>query len=325
MMRIADMHCDTVYLMINGQRNGVPEALCRNKLHIDLDKMEAANYQLQNFALFLHQGQITDPYVECKEQYALFRREIEKNSDRITQVRSYEEIMAAERAGKIAALLTIEEGEACHGEIEKLKEFYGLGVRMMTFTWNYDNSLSTSASKRDLGKPRNYAGSRPGLTETGLDFLAVMEELGMIPDVSHMSDEGIEDLLQNATKPFVASHSNARALCSHPRNLTDDFIRRMGEKGCVIGANYFSEFLTEGAGLSKVERIADHICYLINKGGIECVGLGSDFDGIGCELEMKDCAGMPMLAEALCRRGLKEAEMEKVFSGNVMRLYRELL
>ena len=221
--------------------------------------------------------------------------------------------------------MTLEEGEVCQGDIKKLEEFYDYGVRMMAMVWNFDNSLSTSASKAAPVVPRKYSGSRPGLTETGIDFVERMEELGMIPDVSHMSDEGIEDLLQVAKKPFVASHSNARSLCLHQRNLTDDFLKRMGEKGCVIGANFFSKFLRKDAEFTETAWIADHILYKVNAAGIESVGLGSDFDGIGCGLEMENCANMQTLAEMLRKRGMSEGQIERIFYKNVLRLYKELL
>ena len=227
--------------------------------------------------------------------------------------------------GRISALLTLEEGEVCLGEVEKLEEFYGYGVRMVAMVWNFCNSLSSSTSKYPPVSPRNYSGNRAGLTETGIEFVERMEELGMIPDVSHMSDEGIEDMLQIAKKPFVASHSNARSLCTHQRNLTDDFLKRMGEKGCVIGANFFSRFLRENAEFTKTEWIADHILYMVNVAGIESVGLGSDFDGIGCGLELENCSNMQTLAESLKKRGMSEKQVERVFYKNVLRLYKELL
>lgn len=324
-MKVADMHCDTVKELLTKRREGAKDTLFENTLHMDLQRMKQGDYLLQNFAMFIYQRYVKSPYEECKSEYAVFADEMEKNKALVSHVRNYQDIGIAAAEGKIAALLTIEEGEACEGDIKKLEEFYNLGVRMMALTWNYDNSLSTSASKYKLDRPRNYSGSREGLTETGIEFVQRMEELGMIPDVSHMSDEGIEDMLQITTKPFVASHSNARILCPHRRNLTDDFIRRMGEKGCVIGANFYSEFLQKDAALSKVEWIVDHIFHMVNVGGIESVGLGSDFDGIDCELEMKDCSQIQMLAEALRRRGMTEEQIEKIFYKNVLRLYKELL
>lgn len=324
-MKTADMHCDTISLMLEMRRRGENVHLLENNLHLDLQKMRRADYILQNFAMFIDLGETESPYGECMAQYALFQEEMQRNADLISPVRSYEEIEKTMAEGKLSALLTIEEGEACEGSIEKLKEFYRLGVRMMTLVWNFDNSLSTSSVHTKSPKPRAYTGSRPGLTEKGLEFVQLMEELGMIVDVSHMSDEGIGDVLAVTTKPFAASHSNARSLCAHPRNLTDDLIRRMAEKGCVIGANFYSRFLEEDSSAAMTGRIAEHILHIADVGGIECVGLGSDFDGIDDALEMNDCAGMQTLAEELRRRGMKQSEIEQVFYKNVLRLYRELI
>ena len=323
-MKIADMHGDTIFMLRDKRKEGAWCELSQNDLHMDIEKMKAADYLLQNFALFVDQGECEDPYEEAKAEYAVFLEEMEKNKDSISQVFCYEDILNNHREGKLSALLTLEEGEICKGEIKKLEEFYSYGARMMALTWNYDNSLSTANANKTPWK-RNYTGSRDGLTETGIEFVERMEELGMIPDVSHMSDEGIEDLLQIAKKPFVASHSNARSLCGHPRNLTDDFLKRMGEKGCVIGTNFASAFLKENTNFSKNEWIADHILYMVNAAGIESVGFGTDFDGISCGLELENCSNMQILAEVLHLRGMSESQIEHIFYKNVLRLYKELL
>ena len=324
-MKIIDMHSDTIYQLLKKRRAGIADTLTKNALHMDLEKMKRADYLLQNFALFVEQGECEDPYEEAKAEYAVFVDEMEKNRDLISQVLNYEDIVQNQKEGKISALLTLEEGEVCCGKIKKLEEFYNYGARMMAMVWNFDNSLSTSTSKCPPVVPRKYSGNRQGLTETGIEVVERMEELGMIPDVSHMSDEGIADMLQIAKKPFVASHSNARSLCPHQRNLTDEFLKRMGEKGCVIGANFFSKFLREDAEFTETAWIADHILYMVNVAGIESVGLGSDFDGISCGLELENCANMQSLAEVLKKRGMSEAHVERIFYKNVLRLYKELL
>lgn len=324
-MKIADMHCDTVYMLLKKRREGEAASLLENTLHMDLQKMKQGDYLLQNFAMFVHQNETDKLYDECKAEYAVFADEMENNKELISQVLSYRDIEKNMAEGRISALLTVEEGEVCQGEIKKLEELYRLGVRMMTLVWNYDNSLSTSASGYTPPAPRKYSGNRPGLTETGMEFVQRMEELGMIPDVSHMSDAGIEDMLRITEKPFVASHSNARSLCPHQRNLTDDFLKRMGNKGCVIGVNFFSRFLKKDGEFTENQWIADHILYMINAAGSESVGLGSDFDGIECGLEMKNCSGMQNLADVLSGRGMSDEQIERVFYKNVLRLYREIL
>ncbi len=324
-MKIADMHSDTIFQLLNKRREGMEISIRENELHMDLQKMKKADYLLQNFALFVELKEDIDPYEEAKAEYAVFAEEIDKNKDVISQVFTYEDIVRNMEAGKISALLSLEEGEICCGEIAKLEEFYSYGARMMALAWNFNNSLSSCNTNCEPPKPRNYDGCRGGLTETGIEFVERMEELGMIPDVSHMSDEAIEDMLQITKKPFVASHSNARGLCYHPRNLTDDFLKRMGEKGCVIGTNFASAFLKENTNHSKNEWIADHILYMVNVAGIESVGFGTDFDGISCGLELENCSNMQMLAEILKMRGMSENQIERVFYKNVLRFYKELL
>lgn len=324
-MKIADMHGDTIYELLNRKREGKEVFLKENDLHMDLQKMKKADYLLQNFALFVGLKEDVNPYEEAKAEYTVFVEEMEKNKDLISQAVTYDDIVKNQEVGKISALLTLEEGEICLGDIKKLEEFYSYGARMMALAWNYNNSLTTCNTKCDPPQPRNYHGNRVGLTETGIEFVERMEELGMIPDVSHMSDEGIEDMLTVAKKPFVASHSNARSLCNHPRNLTDDFLKHMGEKGCVIGTNFASAFLKEGTNYSKNEWIVDHILYMVNVAGVESVGFGTDFDGITCGLEIQNCANMQMLAELLKKRGMSEDQIEHIFYKNVMRLYKELL
>ena len=324
-MKVADMHCDTISELLRKEREGTPESLFENTLHMDLQRMKQGDYAIQTFAMFVYQEATKHLYEECKAQYDLFTREMEKYKEFITWVCSADEIKKAMAEGKMAALLSIEEGEVCEGSLEKLKEFYTLGVRMMTLVWNFDNSLSTSAVKSKLSVPRNYMGNREGLTETGIEFVQCMEELGMIPDVSHMSDAGIEDLLQITRKPFAASHSNARSLCAHPRNLKDDFLRRMGDRGCLMGVNFYSNFLEKDAAISKTERIADHILYMTNLAGMESVGLGTDYDGIDCPLEMSDCSKIQLLAEVLKKRGMTASQIEKIFYKNMLRFYEELL
>jgi membrane dipeptidase len=141
--------------------------------------------------------------------------------------------------------------------------------------------------------------------------------------------QGFYDVYLHSKKPFVASHSNAAALCRHKRNLSDDMIVKIGERGGVIGVNYYGRFLEDtaenGIYYSRISRIADHIFHMIQVGGMESVGLGSDFDGIDDNLELSDCGGMELLWEELRRRGLSEREAEGVFSRNVLRLYREML
>ncbi len=222
---------------------------------------------------------------------------------------------------------------------------------MMTFTWNYPNSLGypaepapfTALSKSVTGYEDNtrlsslksayqtaYSRPKKGLTSLGIEFLAEMERLGIIPDVSHLSDEGIRDVCRLATKPFCASHSNARSLCGRGRNLPDDLIRTISQKGGIIGVNYYGPFLSDKPNeddifFSRIKDIAQHICHISDIGGIYCIGLGSDFDGIDGNLELENCSQMELLAHELQKCGLHTNEIEQIFYRNALNFYQELL
>ena len=165
-----------------------------------------------------------------------------------------------------------------------------------------------------------------GLTKKGFAFIERMEELGMIIDVSHLSDKGFWDIAKNTKRPFVASHSNARSLCGHYRNLTDDMIRAIADRGGVMGLNFYGNFLNEtNDSNSKVSLIAAHARHIINVGGSECIGLGSDFDGIDGTLEIQDCSQMQKLVEEFERQHFTNEEIENILYRNVMKVYQEML
>lgn len=311
-MYAADLHCDTISALYYRRKRGGREALRSSHLNVSLDKMQQGGYVLQNFAIFTDIQKEENPYLAAKEQIALFQEEMRRNSDKIRQAKTAEEIRKNREEGLLSAILTLEEGEILEGSLEKLEEFYDEGVRMMTLTWNYENSLA----------------KKSGLTEKGIAFLQRMEALGILPDVSHLPDGCFSDVCRFSRGPLVASHSNARALCGHRRNLTDAMIRNIAERGGVIGVNYYGLFLEEpgrsGKSVSRVERIAEHILHMMQVGGVACVGLGSDFDGFCGESELEDCAKLPLLEARLQKKGLREAEIEAVFSGNVLRLYQNV-
>lgn len=333
------MHCDTISEIWESRRSGSPQQLSRNHLHMDIEKMKKSGYVLQNFALYVDLEKGPDPFAYVLELADVFQEEMEKNENDIRVIKTYDEILENERQGKMSALMTIEEGGCCKGEIGNLEKLYQLGARMMTLTWNYPNELASpnifirvSADNAEKGRTvRNdngfclFDGSR-GLTDRGFLFIERMEELGIIIDVSHLSDTGFWDIARNTKKPFVASHSNARALCGHCRNLTDDMIRTIAGRGGVIGLNYYGCFLNQtNDSHSTVARMAAHARHILNAGGSECLGLGSDFDGISGELEIQDCSQMHKLADELERQRFTGAEIENILYRNVMRVYREIL
>lgn len=330
-MKVFDMHCDTL-MKINDARNaGEPVNFGKNELHIDLEKLKKGDYLLQCMAAFVHLGRDKNPLEAALEEFDVFYQIMREYGDSIAQVRQFEDIEKNRRDGKISAILTVEEGGTCLGNPAVLRMFYELGVRMMTFTWNYENELAypNIMPHKETDNFPAAPDEKNGLKEKGIEFLGEMERLHMIPDVSHLSDAGFWDVAKYSTRPFIASHSNARAMCGHVRNLTDDMLRLMGERGCLLGINYCAAFLDqqerEEDCWSRVSLMADHIRYIRNVAGLEVIGLGSDFDGIEKNLEMGDASRLPMLEQELRRRGFHESEIEKIFYKNALRVFEELL
>ncbi|MBQ9119973.1 MAG: dipeptidase [Lachnospiraceae bacterium] len=332
-MKVADMHCDTISEILyrkKGEREGV-EHLRKNNLHIDLEKMKQGDYLLQNFALFVYLKHRENPFEWCMELADTFYVEMEANKDLIAPIRCYQDILDNQAAGKMSAMLTIEEGGVCKGNPAFLRNFYRLGVRMMTLTWNfpneigYPNAVTPSGERAPYGVPNTEC----GLTPLGIEFVQEMERLGMIIDVSHLSDAGFYDVLKYTKKPFVASHSNARACCGHIRNMTDDMIRKLAERGGVMGMNFEPSFLRTYAEGEKpharISEVVDNICHIANIAGTECIGLGSDFDGIDTHEELYDASCLPKLEDALWKAGFGQQEIENIFYKNVLRVYKEVL
>lgn len=360
-MKVADMHCDTISELLERRKKGENTSLRENNGHVDLKRMKESGYLLQNFALFVNSGTSQNPWETVCGLYEVYREEMECNSDLIAPVLKYADIEANEAAGKMSAMLTVEEGAVCMGDLDKLHDLYEKGVRMLTLTWNYPNelghpNLNSAEGKKVWELCREVKNSSPaeeayairqrevqkifedyfytpnvtgGLTEKGKEFVAEMEKLGMIIDVSHLSDAGFCDVLQNTRKPFVASHSNARAQCRCVRNLSDDMIRRLADRGGCMGLNFCADFLREvPAGTPNpgtMEDVVRHAHYITNLGGMEVLGLGSDFDGIDTNEGLPGVQSMGDLWEALKKSGYTERELDKIFYQNVMRVYRDII
>lgn len=316
-MKIVDMHCDTISRLFDGAEKGERAGLRKNAFHLDLCRMKEAGYLLQNFALFVDKRQCRDVTEHAERLLALYEKELAANKDLIAPVYSFSELEQNQKEGKMSALLTLEEGGILKGSTELLRAFYKKGVRMITLTWNYPN---------EIGYP---GGDGRGLTLRGRELVEAMEGMGVVVDVSHLSDAGFYEVAELTRKPFVASHSNARSLCASPRNLTDGMIRVLGERGGVAGLNFYPAFLASPApGKENPGTIADvaaHARYIAGIGGVEVLGLGSDFDGISGHKELPGVQAVPRLADALKKEGFQASDIDKIFGGNVLRVYREIL
>jgi len=316
-MPLIDLHCDTISrIMKNPER----AELARNSFHVDLEKLEQSHSVAQFFALFINMKQQLEKdsdYLEyCLHMLDRFYLEIAANAHRIALARNDAEMESNMRKGLLSAFLTIEEGGVLKGSLSHLRNFYRLGVRLLTLTWNYPNEIGFPNLQQEYREK--------GLTDFGKELVVEMNRLGMLIDVSHLSDQGFYDVSQISSQPFVASHSNARALKGHPRNLTDDMIRVLADKGGIIGINFYANFLGEG-GTSKIDDIVRHIRHIRNIGGIDVLAIGTDFDGISGCMEIENIGQIDKLCLALEHNGFHANEIDKIFCHNARRIIRDVL
>lgn len=330
-MFLIDMHCDTILSLWEQGENA---SLRKNGLSVDIEKMEQGHVLVQNFALFTHRKEAAIPEKRTMDLMDRYWSELEHNKDRLAPVLCFEDIEKNARDHKISCLLTLEDGGVVFDDLAMLRNYYRLGVRMIALTWNYPNGIGYPNLSMDDFTDYKQASllqkvdNENGLTEFGIRYVKEMERLGMIVDVSHLSDAGFWDVVHHATKPFVASHSNARTICPVARNLDDDMIRALDQKGGVMGLNFCGDFLETHAaanGPSRVEAMVRHILYIRDIASINCIGIGTDFDGIHSDLEIPSSTHMWKLQEALRRAGLPQEDIEKVFYRNVLRVYEETL
>ena len=335
MIPIIDMHCDTIFKIYELRRQGQDVKLRSNNLHLDLLRMKEAGYMTQCFALFTYmpytRDRGVDPFEYAKTLSDTMDRELEANADLIRPALSAGDIVRNYREGFLSAIKTIEEGAVYKGSPDLVRFFYDHGVRKSTLTWNFENELAfpnRAVKDPETGEYHVFPETERGLKKAGQDVVQLMEELGMLIDVSHLGDAGIFEILDivGPHTPVIASHSNARAVTGHPRNLTDQMLRGIAEHGGLTGINFCAAFLTEdGNGVSRIKDMVRHVQYIYNVAGSDAIGLGTDFDGIDDQLELNGAGEMQKLADALSAAGFTIGEIEKIFWRNAMRVYEEVL
>lgn len=320
-MSYIDMHCDTLWKVM--KEPGRHE-LRKSNLCVDVEKMRECGCKAQIFACFIHRDDFLGEdryekgYEFALDTIALGKKEFGKNQENLSFVTSYEEMEANEKAGKISAFLSIEEGGILNGKLERLETLYQEGIRMITLTWNYENCLGYPNAKE-------HDRMQLGLKPFGVEVVKKMNALGMVIDVYHLSDGGFSDVLKYSEKPVVATHSNCRKLCSHQRNLTDDMIQRMAEKGGISGVN-FAPFFLKDQGMVSAEDVADHVYHMYQVGGEDFPALGTDFDGFDRErTEITDVRDLNHIYDVVKAKGFTERQMDKFWHGNTERILKEVL
>lgn len=337
MIPVIDLHCDTLSKLSSSPSDFrlPPEAAVS---HVFLSGLCSSGALLQCFAVFTDLYDLNEetPLSHVQKQISCFRSFLAESPDVLAPVLTYSDILTNQKQGRISALLSLEESCLSEDILSLLPVLYSMGVRMTTLTWNYPNLLGRPASclTPPSGKAASclpfLSGIRPlhdGLTPLGFDFIEDAERLGILVDVSHLSDTGFYNVAAHSKKPFLASHSNARSICDVPRNLSDDMLRVLAEHGGVAGLNLCEHFLVKNP--SSPEELLDalvrHAKHIVSVAGIDTIALGTDFDGIPANAAIPDVTCLPLLEKALRAAGFSSGELDKLFYQNALRVFRECL
>lgn len=309
MAALFDLHCDTLTRNLYPPFEKETETLDNPAFQLALSKVPDGTKWVQCFAVFVPDDQRGDDAVAFFDRCAAsFHRQTERHRDRLAACRSFSEMKRALAEGKFAGLLTVEGGAALAGRLERVQALYDEGVRMMTITWNGANEL---ASGHDTDR---------GFSSFGREAVAEMERLGMIVDVSHLNDKGFEELLGFAKKPFAASHSNAREVCGHRRNLPDAFIKEMVRREGLIGLTYARPFLSEDK-RGNLDDLYRHVCHFLELGAERCIALGSDYDGAGVHPDLDSVEKSLQIEEYLTDHGISREIAEGICFRNAWRFF----
>lgn len=312
------LHFDA--LVIDGHCDSIGDQLMHGRWlgerspggHIDLPRLHAGGVDAQFFACFVpfvfqRHGAVTHAMERLDQLHLL----AERHPDRFVIARTAADIRRAKAEGKIAGILGLEGAEALDASIGVLRQFYRLGVRNVGLAWNHRNAACDGTSETR---------SRGGLTNFGVQVVETCNQLGMLIDVSHLSSVGLEDVLAISRQPIIASHSNARALCDHVRNLTDGQLEAIAANGGVVGVTFVDAFLRDN-GRPGVDDVVRHIEYMLTRIGADHVAIGSDFDGCTPPPELADVTRYPAITMRLQARGHSETTIRKILGGNFLRVF----
>jgi membrane dipeptidase len=342
--RIFDAHCDTILKVVD---EGHDIHGHDPRFHVDVPRMRQGGVACQVMACFASRDEHGDEIGKRSRSLLEAVRSLVTDDGPFVVPTTARELQDLDgRDGRIGLMLAIEGGEALEGRVENVAEMRALGVRYITLAWG-DNELTGAAF-----------GTGTGLTDLGREVVVEMERQKILVDVSHMSDQAVSDLLEVATRPFIASHSNCRALCDSTRNLTDDQIRAIADSGGVVGINFVSGFLTHEAHVAQQpiwhkyyplmqqaqgswheimrrideeieatprpppSAITDHVDHVVKVAGVEAVAFGSDFDGYSHGPHgVSGCQDYPRIVQLLGERGYTSAELDQICWHNWVRAF----
>lgn len=330
---LIDLHCDTLtaftredYRLLAALRNPAErektiitlaervretDTLDLPGRHFSLSSIPEGVHWCQCCAIFIPDGLSQE---EAAAYYELHRRnfcrQMEALSHKVLPCRTASDIQDTWNQGKTAAILTVENGSALAGRLDRVELLARDGVRMITLTWNGENEIGS-------GNVTDH-----GLSPFGREAVREMERQGILADVSHLNDKGLDDFLSFAQKPFAASHSNARAVCGHRRNLTDEQIREMAGRGCLIGLNYSQDFLRTGDRPALLDDLYRHVEHFLELGAEHCLALGSDADGTDVPPGLDCPERFAGLYQYLLDRGLSPEQADGILWKNALNFFK---
>ncbi len=304
MYPLFDLHCDTLYAL---NKDSLAGDLLSNTLHVDIERMEKGGGITSCFAIFVDSDESPSPWKTACTLHDLFLSSLETFGGRLRQVCTANEILMNRTTG---AVLSCEEGQILEGDLSRLAILKSWGVGMASLSWNHEN---------DIGYPHTMQ-DKP-LKDLGIEAVSEMERLGIIVDVSHLSDGGFTSVLEHAKKPFVASHSNSRACTPVSRNLSDEMLRSLGDVGGVAGLNFCPSFLSSDTKENHIADMVRHAKHMRNIGGRDILAIGTDFDGISGNLAIADISEMEKLWDALSHEGFSQTELEGMWQKNALRVF----
>ena len=312
-MRIIDGHQDILSRLAKKDYCFTSSSYNKNQ-HIDLLKLKKTNISLAAFAIFVKpEYNIKKMFNQFFLQMDIFFRLINSCKE-LSHIKNYTDIINALSNNKIGVLLAVEGGD-CILNVNMLRIFYNLGIRLFTITWNYSNHLADGIC----------SDTNMGLTKKGIDFVREMNKLGMIIDVSHISKQSFQDIINISKDPVVASHSNANKICNHPRNLSDKQIINIAKSKGIIGINFNPPFLNS-ENKAKINDIIKHINYIKELTNIKTIGLGTDFAGINkTPINLKNIAALPKLISSLKKNNFTNKEIQHICNKNWLRLFKKIL
>lgn len=305
-MRYFDLHCDTIAECANQN-----QPLRENTLQLSLERGKTYSPWFQCFAVWIPDS------LRGGEAFAYFQRihekfleELKRNQGSLTACIQKENFQRIEEAGGCGAVLTVEGGAALAGKLENIAYFAKRGVKALTLTWNGPNEIGDGA----------MAEHPKGLTEFGKKAIAELEKYGIVIDISHAGDPLFYEVAERAGRPFIASHSNARTVCGHPRNLTDDQFQIIKHRGGLVGLNFYVDFLRD-SGTACMEDVLRHAEHFLSLGGEKTLAIGSDFDGAKMPEDLQGVQAVEALAECFLKHGYAESLVDDIFYGNAYRFF----